>query len=298
MSTPHEPQNLGSTPNQNDPGGSMPAQPADSGSTSPSLDRSVDPAQQPPAGRPIQSGQPAQPGQYDPTAQAGLSGRQPPGQDDPTAQYGQQQYGQQPYGQSDPAGQPGTVGQPGMAQPGMVGQPGMAPVPPATNNKNRNIIYAVVAVVVIGVIAFFVIRSQKTDTVNANVGDCVQIVDANATPPKTNQLDCADPKATYVVTESGSNIDCDPKEAKYYETKGGDKVVCMRPNFKVGECAKVEGAANGDMEKIDCAAAADTDVKLASLDTTSADEGKCTEGQFAYVFAKRNMVYCFASAKP
>ncbi len=214
--------------------------------------------------------------------------------------FGQQAPYQQP-GHYDPTGQPpyAQPGQPPYVQPGQPPyvQPGMAPVQPVPNkNKNRNIVLAVLAVIAIAAVAFFVIRSRATDTVNAGVGDCIQVVDANSTPPKTNQIACGDARSTYVVTETGNNVSCDQQEAEFTQDNT-DLKICLRPDLKVGDCAKVKGSSNGDMEKIDCASATASDIKVAAFDQTSSDKSKCTDGQVPLAFAKRNMIFCFAPAK-
>jgi len=206
--------------------------------------------------------------------------------------YGEQASYQQP-GQYDPAGQPPY------AQPGQPpsGQPGMSPVQPVPQRtSSRNIVIAVLAVIAIAAVAFFVIRSRATDTANAGVGDCIQVVDAKAKPPKTNQIACGDVKSTYVVTETGKNVSCDDQEAQFTQ-ENTDLKICLRPDLKVGDCAKVEGTSNGDMEKIDCASATASDIKVATFDQTSSDKSKCTDGQVPLAFTKRNAIFCLAPAK-
>ncbi len=206
--------------------------------------------------------------------------------------YGEQAPYQQP-GQYDPAGQPpyAQPGQPPYAQPGMTP---VQPVPKRTSS--RNIVIAVLAVIAIAAVAFFVIRSRATDTANAGVGDCIQVVDAKAKPPKTNQIACGDVKSTYVVTETGKNVSCDDQEAQFTQ-ENTDLKICLRPDLKVGDCAKVDGASNGDIEKIQCASATGNDVKVAVFDQTSSDKSKCTDGQVPVTFSKRNMIFCFAPVK-
>jgi len=68
----------------------------------------------------------------------------------------------------------------------------MAPVQPVPKkNKNRNL--AVLAVIAIAAVAFFVIRSRATDTVNAGVGDCIQVVDADSEPRRPTRSPVATP---------------------------------------------------------------------------------------------------------
>lgn len=290
MSTPQDPQRpydpeSGAAPQDpaapgQQPAGSVPQNPAA-------------PGQQPAGGAPYQQGG------YDPNAQPGYPQNQDPNAQPPSLNKAPGD----PYGSAGSAGsgfgsapqdQPGfQQGQPGAFPQGAPA--GFQPTEPPAKNKNRNIAVAVAVVVVAAVIGFFVWQSQKDDTKNADPGACINVITASATDAKTEQIDCGDPKAGYVVTERGNGITCEEKETSYTE---GKTIVCMRPNMKVGDCAKVgDSAANGDMEKIDCASATDEDVKLALLDTASADPKKCSEDQLALDLPKRNIVYCFAAAK-
>ncbi|MDQ2845246.1 MAG: hypothetical protein M3Y77_02595 [Actinomycetota bacterium] len=280
--------------------------------------------------------------QYDPSAQSEPSARYDPSARGPSlskpgdatpdpygaaasggpadpGQYPQQPY-QQAYQQSDasaqgyPQGDPSAQGgyqQPGafpqQGDPGQFGQPGMAPVDPSATKakaKQRNIYIAVIAVVAIAVVAFFVIKSKNSDTSNASVGDCIQVTDATADNAKTNQIDCGDPKAAYVVTEVGNNVQCDKGsdsslggEASYSES-GSKKTVCMRPNWTAGECLKTVNTSNKDnFERQDCSAATDTSAKVVKVETATSDASKCPTGSKAYSLPKRNYLYCLAPAK-
>ncbi|MDQ6657276.1 MAG: hypothetical protein M3Z00_03400 [Actinomycetota bacterium] len=230
---------------------------------------------------------PTSPPPYDPSAQA-------PSLSNPGAY-------QQPGGgyQPDAHQQPGGAGQ--------FGQPGMAPLDPSGTRakaKQRNIYIAVLAVVAIAVVAFFVIKSKNSATSNASVGDCIQVTDASVDNAKTNQIGCGDPNAAYVVTEVGGKAACDQGgnanlggEASYSE-QGNDKTVCLRPNWTVGECLKTEGTSNKDnFERDDCTAATDTSLKVMKVDNTSSDVSKCPAGSQGLSLPKRNYLYCLTRAK-
>lgn len=240
------------------------------------------PGGQPP---PLDKNQPV-----DPYGSAGSTGTPPGGYARAGAQQGQPGYQQDGFQQGGHQ-QPNQPGYQQNVPPGFQPAP---PTPPA-NTKNRNIIIAVAVVVAVAVVGFFVWQSQKNDTKNAAVGACINVIKADPTKAQTEQIDCGDPRATYVVTETGKSITCDKNEATYTEGKTN---VCLRPNLKVGECATVgSAAANGDIEKVDCVEAGQDDVKVAALDMASSDPKKCTADQSAFDLPKRNIVYCFVQAK-
>ena len=69
----------------------------------------------------------------------------------------------------------------------------------------------------IGVGIFLFVREGKTETTRAAVGACIEVKSASATDADTAQIDCNDPKAAYIVTETGgSDISCDESHSQYF----------------------------------------------------------------------------------
>ncbi len=99
---------------------------------------------------------------------------------------------------------------------------------------------SIIGVLVVGVGIWAFVTSQKA-TVNAKVGDCIKVEgDTTVGNPDTSQIDCNDPAALFVVTETGDkNLTCEDAEAEYYQKNSKGDVtdrICLRPNFQTGKC--------------------------------------------------------------
>lgn len=149
-----------------------------------------------------------------------------------------------------------------------------------------------IAVVVLAAVGIFVWQSQTTDTVNADVGDCITVATASLTDAKTEQIDCAALAASYVVTETGDSVNCDPDETSFAQ---GDDTVCLRPNLNAGDCITPKTTNDDTFQKIECsqATAADSTVRL--VDTSVADASKCAEGSEPVLLTERAVTYCLSA---
>ena len=207
-------------------------------------------------------------------------------------------YPPQPAGAVPPGGYP--------PPPGAYPPPGGYPAPPPPAQPKRKfgtalIVRLVIAVVVIGVGIGGYLWWNRSDTARANVGECVNVKNSSTIGnADTETIDCGDPKASYVITETGgSDIKCDENEAEYTESGRGAKSskVCMRPNLKEGECFDF-GATSIDIgKKVACAGAGTNAAKLVNLYTDTIDESKCQYPQGAVAVKKRNILYCFGPLK-
>ena len=210
-----------------------------------------------------------------------------------------------------PAGAYSDAQQPGLAPgmyppPGSVNPGGLPPAPEPAKKKRmtpqRIIILSIVGVLVIGVGIWAFISSQKA-TVNAKPGDCIKVEGGTTVGnPDTSQVDCNDPAALFVVTETGDqNLSCDEAEAEYYQKNSKGDVtdrICLRPNFQTGECF-VPAPTTVQLPKVgDCTTiSGSTKYKVLLFDTTTADESKCpSDSVGVYSSTKRNYVVCFGDA--
>jgi hypothetical protein len=298
MSTPSWPGQPGSNP---DPG--EPAQPTGGQPYAGSAPSAPQTGGYPPAGYPAppaaQSGYP-QSGYPQP----GASGYEQPGGYQQPGAPGYQQPGQG-YPQ---AGAPGAYPPPGGFPPGAAGPfapppPGAYPQPPKRGMAKGRIIGLAIAVLVIAAaIIVPMVISKKTDTVQASVGSCIEIDSATTIGDvKSEQVNCGDPKAWYVVTATGgSDLVCDDHEASIYQKKAGGGTgdqVCLRPNVQAGDCWQA-GATSIEVDKKVACSEADSDTaKVLAVNTTTSDKSSCpSDTVVAYDYEKRNTVICFGLA--
>jgi hypothetical protein len=190
--------------------------------------------------------------------------------------------------------------------PGSVNAGGMPPVgQPVTKKRmtpRRIIILSIIGVLVIGVGIWAFITSQQA-TVNAKAGDCIKVEGSTTIGnPDTSQVNCNDPSALFVVTETGDqNLSCEDAEAEYYQKNSKGDVtdrICLRPNFRTGDCfvpapTSVQLPQVGDCSSI----SGTTKYTVLQFDTTTADESKCpSDSVGVYSSTKRNYVVCFGHA--
>jgi len=269
----------GSYPPPADPAGTYP--PADPAAGYPAPDASY-----PPAGYPAQGQGFPPPGQQYPPQQ----GSYPPGyQPAPGQQPGGYPAPGQPYQPAADAYGPGNPPPPGF------GPPPIEPLPP--RKKRTWLKFAIPAVVVligIGIFAY----NKSTATQNADVGDCVQVKTASATDAKTNQIDCGDRNANFLVSGKGATeATCDPAELPLSLTRSGktETVLCLRENAVEGDC--IDFTAQPVIKKVDCAGATgDLVFKVAKVDLTSADPSLCPESPVEpSVYATRKVLICYTT---
>jgi hypothetical protein len=255
-------------------------------------------------------GGPQGPGQYG-SPQGQPYGQRPP-QTPPGGQpYGGPPPGGAPYGgpppQGQPFGGPGGPG-PGAGGPGGPGGPGGAPPaayppppPPAPvgkPNRTGTFIKIGIAVVILGVVGFFVIKNWGTAASSAEVGDCIKVNSASITDADVNKVECNDPAATYKVgsTSEDASADCPGGDKSAYvgytETggRGSDLLLCLILNAKVGECFE---QGNQVDTKVDCGASNAT-FKVTKV-IESADASGCAEdslGSYIYPEPKPGLVQC------
>jgi hypothetical protein len=195
----------------------------------------------------------------------------------------------------------GSGGPGGPAGPGAppVGYP--PPPPPAPVGKpNRTGLFIKIgiAVVVIGIAAFFVIKNLGSAASSAAVGDCIKVNSASITDADVNKVDCNDAAATYKVGATSDNAaaDCpggdDAAYVGYTETggRGSDLLLCLILNARVGDCY-----IQGDQvdTKVDCGDAK-ANFKVTKL-VESTDTGGCAQdsvGAYVYPEPKPGLVQC------
>ena len=142
-------------------------------------------------------------------------------------------------------------------------------------------------------LATFYFINRSSDTLNSEVGDCVQITDSSPTNAKTAKVDCASPDADAVVTEVGDTVNCAATEYQFSRS-GQDGRVCMRPNLKDNTCYIVGAKAkNGLTQATDCASP-DATIKVLKVLTDTVDRAGCPQGSEATVLDQRRVVYCIA----
>jgi len=252
------------------------------------------------------------------------AGQPIPGQPVPPPSYGQGSspaYGQgtpPSYGQASPpaygqgtettAGQvppPGSYSVAGGQQP-----PGGSYFPPAPGSdpnqpfpgqpaapvkkKNPKWVWPLVAVLVIGV-ALGAWLLNRDNVSNAEVGDCVvvqsdsdfKIVDCNSAEAEYKVISIDDTDASALAC-SGDDVD-----ASIY-TKGGSdsKNWCLQGLWKEGDCLKSDGS-----DRVDCATATSSDLKVVKVLEGTQDEQGCPEETTTYrSYTDANKVLCMTPA--
>ncbi|WP_238815702.1 LppU/SCO3897 family protein [Nocardia brasiliensis] len=106
---------------------------------------------------------------------------------------------------------------------------------------------AVAAVVVTVVGCAAAKEASKSDTANAKVGDCINVIAGSSTDAKTEPIDCSSEKAVYKVAQStDKKTECATDYTSYEETLAGGTTafLCLAPNFKQGACYN-ESASTG-----------------------------------------------------
>jgi len=190
---------------------------------------------------------------------------------------------------------------PGWVYPGATPPP-QGPAKKKAMTPQRIVILSIIGVLVIGVGIWAFVSSQQA-TVNAKAGDCIKVEgDSTVGEPDTSQVDCNDAQALFVVTETGDeNLSCEDVEAEYYQKNSKGDVtdrICLRPNFRVGECF-VPAATAVQLPKVgDCSTLEGlTKYKVTTFDTNSSDKSVCpSDAVGGYASTKRNYVVCFADA--
>ena len=242
------------------------------------------------------------------------SGQFPGQPQDPYQQGGAGQDPQQatPYGQPSQGGYQQASGP--YPPPGAYGPPsGQFPPPPgpgapggATPPRSAlpRILIAVLLVLVVALGVFLFVQNKKSDPTAASVGDCLKVEGTSTVGnPKSEQIDCTDAQALFKVTESGgSDLSCDESELSYVQYRGDDEsdvtdTVCLRPNFKVGDCY-VEPDTGTDLPKLGPCTSIEgaTKVKVDSVNENTADDSVCQDPRLSYTYTKRNVVVCFSES--
>jgi hypothetical protein len=248
-------------------------------------------------------------------------GGQPYGQRPPQTPPGGQPYGApppqgQPFGGPPPQGQP--YGGPGGGGPGGPGGPGgfgpppggpggappasyPPPPPPAPAGKSSKaglFIKIGIAVVVIGVVGFFVIKNWGTAPSSSKVGDCIKVNEASITDADVDKVECSDAGASYKVgaTFDSASAKCPGGDESAYvgytETggRGSDLLLCLILNAKVGDCYQ---QGNQVDTKLQCSDPKAT-FKVTQL-VESADSSGCPQdsiGAYVYPEPKPGLVQC------
>lgn len=203
-----------------------------------------------------------------------------------------------PY-RNPPEGQQymGPDGQPYNGPTGPDGQPYNDSAQPHRGTKFgvKQIIAAVVVVVLLGVGAFFLWQNMQKDAALA-VGNCLSFM---GTPEdaKHELMDCDDTSvySEYIGEVIDGEGECsDPLSSSYSTVKDGSEVVqntCLIPQFFEGQCYVVspEDSVN-DFELVDCDG--DTDFQVAKV----SDEGdaQCEDVQEPISFIAPARTYCLA----
>jgi len=247
------------------------------------------PPAQPDGSQPDWPGQPGQTGQ--------------PGRPDPSGP-GWQQAGPSQPAVVPPAPDGGFPGRPGYPQQPLPPQSPLPLQPPAPEKKKTSTttkaLIGVLVAAVVGVGIFLFVRQQQTNTVAADVGDCIRVEGTLTTSnPDTSQIDCADPAAILVVTAVGDDsMKCGDFEVSFeQQDRGGDVTdrLCLRPNVSVGDCY-VEPATFVNLPKVGACGSLGSPLELEVLavDTTTSAETACpAETVGAYTYPERNTVICF-----
>lgn len=167
------------------------------------------------------------------------------------------------------------------------------PAPSAKPNNTATIIKVVLGVIVVGVVAFFVIKNMGTSAKSAEVGDCIKVNNASATNADVEKIDCNAKEAAYkvAVVKDDANAECpDQDNSNYvYYTEDTGLLLCMTLNAKEGDCFK-QGDAD---ERVDCGDPSAT-FKVTKIVTGSTDPSGCPEGtENGYVYPEPKMVQCF-----
>jgi hypothetical protein len=196
-------------------------------------------------------------------------------------------------GPGGPGGPAGPGGTPPAAYP-----PPPPPAPVGKPNRTGTFIKIGIAVVVIGIVAFFVIKNWGTAASSAEVGDCIKVNNASISDADVNKVECTDPAAAYRVgsTSDDASAKCpggdDAAYVGYTETggRGSDLLLCLILNAKVGECY-----IRGDSvdTKVDCGDPK-ANFKVTKL-VESTDTGGCAQdsvGAYVYPEPKPGLVQC------
>jgi hypothetical protein len=208
-------------------------------------------------------------------------------------------YGPPPGAYPPPYQQAGQL-PPGSVIPGQPGPP-QAPAKKAMTTQ-RIVILSIIGVLVVGV-GIWAFLQSKSATINANVGDCVQVSGSvTASNPDTEQIDCNDPKALFVVTATGDEtMQCEDGETEYYQKNSKGDVtdrVCMLPNVQTGDCFVPAPTVVQLPQVGDCSTlTGSTKVKVLLVDRTTSDESKCPADKIgAYSSVARHILICFGKA--
>lgn len=185
--------------------------------------------------------------------------------------------------------------------------PGYTPAPPGPAPRRRRrgrwIGRLLVPAIILLAAGGYYLYQKQTATENAQVGDCIQVESASLTDAKTSQIDCGDPKAIYVVTQTGGGVlQCDDGESQVTlgdaTTRAVDTKVCLRENVKVGDCwNEGEGATSVPIKAV-CSALSNTTgfLKVLAVDLTTANIKKCPKGtDQTYAYPKRKVLICFGT---
>ena len=159
-----------------------------------------------------------------------------------------------------------------------------APVP-ARSKRSTLITLALVLVVGIGVVLYFVLRHTGLD---ARVGDCVSI---GATTSTVAVVDCSAPQAQSKVSaiEPGAGATCTDPDTDYTVGRSGsnsDQRWCLQLVLREGECITDHST------HVDCSTQGGTTFRIVALLDGTTDKTRCPAGTTARIYAAANRMYC------
>jgi hypothetical protein len=233
--------------------------------------------------------QPPDPSAYQP--QAGQPGGYPP--PDPNAYPPGQQGG---YPPPDPHAYPPPGQQGGYPPPGTPGGPVMPGAPgeqPKKSNTPRIVMAVViVAVVVLGIVLYFVNRGSDPDY--AEVGDCIQY----GSDTDVNVVDCTSSDAEYKVvkrvdgtSDQEACASVADSDVSLFTQSGNDKqyTLCVSLVLAEGDCMSTNG------DKLACTDA-DAAIKVIKVLTGTTDDSGCpADTADSIVHQGDDQVLCLAS---
>lgn len=133
--------------------------------------------------------------------------------------------------------------------------------------------------------------------IDAEVGECAQVVQVRAGDAEVERVDCDSPQANAMVTDAGDSVSCDVMESVLTE-RGAGRSLCVRPLLKKDTCYKVSrDAGNGFLETVSCQSRGNRAIKVAEVLTNTADPEKCPANSAGKSLSKRNIVYCLAGTE-
>jgi hypothetical protein len=122
-----------------------------------------------------------------------------------------------------------------------VGSGGPSPTSPS---RGRSLVWRIVigvGVALVLLVGGFFIRSSLNAAGNVNPGDCIKVVDAGASNPQIDVVDCASAEATHKVAKNlaSSGDRCPSDTYDEYTESGGRSAsfkLCLIPTAKAGDC--------------------------------------------------------------